>query len=78
MLSRDKRPQPPRPFANACVHPAFLPVRVHVSAAAPNPSPAPAPAPAPSPSPPWRDASKVSPAWEGWGRGPATVAKSRM
>jgi hypothetical protein len=77
MLSRDKRPQAPRPFTNpntpaASVHPAFLPVRVHATVP---------PAPVPPPSPParaWSDASKVSPAWEGWGRGPATVVKPRM
>ncbi|GMK58658.1 hypothetical protein CspeluHIS016_0601000 [Cutaneotrichosporon spelunceum] len=75
MLSRDKRPQPPvqRP-TSASVHPAFLPVRVHATSAAPQ---AQTPLPAPLP-PAWTDASKVSPAWEGWGRGPAAAAKSRM
>lgn len=79
---------PPRPQYNpAQSHPAFLPVRVHVSAAGPPAPPAP---PAKVPSPPaqsprpqqhqWADPSQVSPAWEGWGRGPAeaNVGKSRL
>lgn len=84
MLSRDKRPSVSfpgpalAPFNAGTMHPAFLPVRVHVtSALASVPPTLPSPGTSPAKST-WSDASKVSPAWEGWGRGPAIIGKSRM
>lgn len=93
MFSRDKRPTVPIPprvpprtpqaqmqFNPAQSHPAFLPLRVHVTAIPRPPNQPPSP-PVPSPQQhQWTDPSQVSPAWEGWGRGPAeaNVGKSRL
>lgn len=90
MLSRDKRPAVPalgpRPnapnqqqgFDPAHSHPAFLPTRVHVTAAMSTVPPTVIPNPASAPREHWSDASKVSPAWEGWARGPAEASKPRL
>ncbi|RSH77075.1 uncharacterized protein EHS24_003702 [Apiotrichum porosum] len=69
-----------QPFNPAYAHPAYLPARVHVTAALATVPPTQIPrqqGPVPLEST-WSDATKVSPAWEGWGRGPAELGKSRL
>lgn len=66
------------PFNPSLSHPAFLPVRVHVTTALAAVPPTLPRAPSPPKRTDWENAAKVSPAWEGWGRGPAEAGKSRL